>query len=185
MSLSISYLDILAGDSVKISKVCEVDWGIIRPGRGGVIVYTTLEDDTYFGLGIDAKSGDYTDFGGGIRYKKDGTAVRGSLREFIEETLGVFGWISEDQITEAVAVYSSSMIIFFIRIEFSPGTTSKSISDLFDRRLKFLTDPEVSKIVWLKSAEFVELLTTWHFEGRKLYSRVGNLLNNVEFWDFL
>lgn len=43
-----------------------------------------------YGVGRDVRSGDYTDFGGGVE-KKDANIVEGAFREFDEESLGVFG----------------------------------------------------------------------------------------------
>jgi hypothetical protein len=61
--------------------------------RAGVIAYIEVpgpvRPQLYFCLGLDQRTGDITDFGGGVT-KKDSTALHAALREFHEETLGIF-----------------------------------------------------------------------------------------------
>lgn len=61
--------------------------------RAGVIVYVEIPNankpQLFFCLGLDQRTGDITDFGGGVT-KKDPTALHAALREFHEETLGIF-----------------------------------------------------------------------------------------------
>ena len=61
--------------------------------RAGVIVYVEIpgqhKSQLFFCLGLDQRTGDITDFGGGVT-KKDPTALHAALREFHEETLGIF-----------------------------------------------------------------------------------------------
>ena len=43
----------------------------VRPQRAGVIIYTVVEGAIFFGLGLDSRSHDLTDSGGGVVYKTD------------------------------------------------------------------------------------------------------------------
>ena len=55
---------------------------VFRPQRAGVIIYTVYNGAVYFGFGLDAKTHDLTDFGGGVVYKIDSMPSERALREF-------------------------------------------------------------------------------------------------------
>ena len=101
-------------DNLKVEKVSRLDLSLVRPGRGGVVLSATWNGVKYLGMGEDWKTGEITDFGGGLSYVKlaaagggevkkvkvkrrhgrkrgmDKDAVLGSMREYLEESLGVF-----------------------------------------------------------------------------------------------
>jgi len=171
--------------SSNINYVMEVNWSLIRPSRGGVIVYTVINNVLYFGLGIDTDSGDLTDLGGGIR-KKDKSSVDGSLREFMEESLCVFGIFNEEQVKRSLVIYSQSMMIIFLHLQFDLNT----ITNLFDERVKSSKKPEISGLVWLTQDELEIAIKTGCINGyfgcRKLYDRVKKLLYYAaDFYKFL
>ena len=70
--------------------VSNVNLSRIRPRRAGVIIYTVSNGRLYFAMGLDSNTHDLTDFGGTVEYETDENAVKGALREFSEETLGIF-----------------------------------------------------------------------------------------------
>lgn len=151
----------------------------MRPGRAGIIVYTDLPNGRKFCLGVDRTSHDLTDFGGGVSYKKDGTALIGALRELNEESLGIFGVINPEDIQSSLAIYNSSLLIIFVRVSVNPT----SVTQLFRERV----DPnsEVSALVWITSAELQALIQGTSSLSR-MYNRVRRLLSQVgRFWEFL
>lgn len=181
--------------------VRDIKWETVCPTRAGIIVYTVDPDAPKgsrlkFWLGNDSKSGDLTDFGGGVSYRKDGSALNGALREFNEESHGVFGEFTPEQLQDCMAIYNRSMLIIFLRID---NITSPLI-DLtvdnpvittetgpIDLSVKFSSRAtprsEISNLISLDEAEFRNLVITGICKGKHLYSRVRNLLLHAE--DFL
>src|SRR5437762_557673 len=88
--------------SCKINYIKDIDINKLKSSRSGVIVYTVYKNKTYFILGIDTKSGDITDFAGGVSLKKE-NVLEGGLRELAEESLGIFGEISVEEIKNYLA----------------------------------------------------------------------------------
>lgn len=148
------------------------DMNIVKDNhvRSGAIIYTRYNNVTYFCLGIDTDSGNLTDFGGGV--KKGETIVEGGLRELEEESQGVFGKISPEDIENAVVFHSYNMAIMFIPLEVNP----REITKVFMNRIRKEEDHEVCDITWLNTEEFLESI---HGRGKKLYIRVRKLLSKV------
>lgn len=173
-------------DPVRLAKVKDINWNDIKPQRGGVIIYTVRDNQVYFGLGIDAKTGDITDFGGGIRYKRDGDAINGSLREFMEESLCVFGSFESEMIQENMVLYSKLMCIIFIHLELD----IERMTEIFNQRIKIAKISEMSGMIWITQEQLSQLIQTGHIEindvNKKLYSRVRRfLIQNPNFYDYL
>jgi hypothetical protein len=86
----------------------------IKNKRAGVIVYTFFEGRLYFLLGVDRRTREYTDFGGGC--KNNETLTQGAWREFQEESCGVFSILDRDCLNSSIAVTSEErdVAIFFI-----------------------------------------------------------------------
>lgn len=136
-------------DPVKIDYIKNVDWTKQRQQRAGVIVYREIDGRLIFCMGADTSSDNITDFGGGVK-QRDRNSVRGGLREFLEETLGVFGSFTEDQVQNCLVVYSEVMMIMFLHLDFNIETTTA----LFEDRLRRARHPEIKKLVWMSKARF-------------------------------
>ncbi len=155
--------------------VYRVDWTRFKPKRGGVIVHTLHEGKTLFGLGLDRRYKEITDFGGGVKYSKDQNAVIGALREFMEESLYVFGPISPENVRDAMVTYTPQLAIILVNIQVDP----RAASILFRERACTLDLPEVSDIVWLTSEEFMHTIRTGKtYGGVPMYEKVREILRN-------
>nr|QBK89882.1 MAG: NUDIX hydrolase [Pithovirus LCPAC101] len=152
-------------DNIDICKIENLPKNIInqskknRIERSGVIIYTICDNKFYFGLGVDHESGDITDFGGGIK-KKDFSLIDGTLREFTEESLGVFGKFSHDEIEKCICVYNQHTMIVFIPLKLDKNKINKT----FNQRLKYVKEPEVDSIFWITKETFINLVY-----GKKVY----------------
>lgn len=135
-----------------------------RIERSGVIVYTIYNNKYYFGLGIDHDSGDITDFGGGIK-KKDHSLIDGTLRELAEESLGVFGRVTPNEIDECVCVYNQNTMVVFIPLI----VNKEKVMNVFKHRLKYVKEPEVDSIFWITKETFINLIY-----GKKVYDKYDN-----------
>lgn len=105
----------------------------VKPQRGGVIIYTVVNGSIYFGLGLDSRTHDLTDFGGGIIYKTDRNVVIGALREFNEETLDIFEPITIDDIKQCPVIYDDNNLVIFIHMNIDPDTTCLAFSEKYKK----------------------------------------------------
>ena len=140
------------------------------PVRSGVIIYTRKNNKTFFCLGVDADSKDLTDFGGGVT--KDETVVEGGLRELKEESQGIFGTISVEEIENTISFSSYNMAIIFIPKDVDMDKMANDFNSIIEKTENF----EVSGIKWLDTEELLESI---HGRGKKLYVRVVRLLSKV------
>ncbi|SHO33117.1 Hypothetical protein BQ3484_49 [Cedratvirus A11] len=163
-----------------VAKVSDVDWNTVKPLRAGVIVYTlytpcSLEKNPknklLFCMGVDRKTSEITDFGGGVSYKKDKTTAAGALREFTEESLGVFGKFYPSSLDNCVVVYNNNMAIFFLPLVCSP----EDITHTFSERYRKERSNEVSSLAWMDKKGFLRCL----FAEKIFYVRVSKLLQPV------
>lgn len=153
------------------SVVSHINWSNFRPARAGVIPYLRNEkdDDLIFGFGVDVNFRELTDFGGGVSYKKDKSAIVGALREFHEESLGVFGSFTSKDVDKCFILYNIEMMILFLFLDCDPEEINKN----FHERLKSEDKPEVDDISWISLKELQESLKP---TSRLIYERVKDLL---------
>ncbi len=154
-------------------KVNQLDLNLIKPPRGGVILYTKVNNQLFFGLGVDRQSGQLTDFGGGISYHRDKNVIEGALREFNEETLNLFQF-NVNHVMDSVALYNINMLIIFKLIE--EANWREQFLDLVNKEV----DPEVNDLTWLSLSEFKNVIKT----RGPLFFRVQNFLQKAGdfFW---
>lgn len=85
-----------------------------RLSRAGVIPFTIKNGVIYFLVGIDNKTGEMTDFGGGV--KNHETFVTCAVRELAEESCEIFTNIITEKVLEnsfAIVDKNSTNVIFF------------------------------------------------------------------------
>jgi hypothetical protein len=155
--------------------------------RAGVIIYTVYRGCAYFGLGLDSASHDPTDFGGSVRDRdryRDGeqeSALRAALREFDEESLGIFESVTVDEIQDCPVVYGERDLVVFVHLDVNPHTVCEKFNakhrSILDRHGDMRTimtwsEPEMCAIVWLTLDEMKESVSSMGI----LYERVRRLL---------
>ena len=121
----------------------------MHQSRAGVIliVYSSKTPETpLFCLGKDALSNDFTDFGGKLCKLDNGNPLKCALREFEEESLGVFGEFGMNDVLEDYCVYSDTSLIVFIKIRVE---NTEWIDLQFSRKLKYQAFREIIKLKWL------------------------------------
>jgi hypothetical protein len=140
-------------NSIYNTVVKNFDLDNLKPQRAGVIMYTIIDNTAYFGMGLDTKTNDITDFGGGVSYKTDYNAIYGALREFQEETLCIFKKIHIDDIANSPVIYDLNNLIIFIYVELNPTDICNKFNEKFikisKQKLNNKNEPEVCGIVWL------------------------------------
>lgn len=160
-------------EECKVDRVKNLDFSLLKPSRAGVIVYTQYEGKIYFISGIDNKTGEVTDFGGGVSYKIDTNALSGGLREFMEESLGIFGAINLEEIKDCPVVYDPNNIIIFVPMKID----MELVYTEFINRLKYFPVPEVKDITFLNKHQFLALISGEVVGGTVMYDKVRNLLS--------
>ena len=177
-----------------LSTVAQTDWTALQQRRAGIIVYTEHKHTDgkvkrTFYLGVDTKSSDITDFGGGVSYKKDGNALNAAFRELEEEAHGVFGKFSEDLVNQGIVIHNKEMIIIFVKqnlvdvpmIDLTTEPVNYVPKSLQERFLEKVTSKsEIKNIIAFDQSELEQMINTGRFGEYVLYSRVRNLLQSVD-----
>lgn len=136
------------------TKVSEIDLINVKPQRAGIILYTKINNIIYFGVGVDNNTKEYTDFGGGIQYQKDGNVIAGAIREFTEETLQIFGQLEYHDVKDCLALYNLNNLVIFKYVT----QNINLIRENFLHEYRYYVDkgikPEVCDIAWLTQNEF-------------------------------
>jgi|688.fasta_scaffold116286_3 hypothetical protein len=144
---------IYKNNSIYNTIVKNFDLDNLKPQRAGVIMYTIIDNIVYFGMGLDTKTNDITDFGGGVSYKTDYNAIYGALREFQEETLSIFKKIHINDILNSPVIYDLNNLIIFIYVELNPTDICNKFNEKFikmsNQNFSKKNEPEVCGIVWL------------------------------------
>jgi hypothetical protein len=166
-------------DYVYKKRVKELNLDLVRPPRAGVILYTKVNDEYFFALGVDTMSGEYTDFGGGISYKEnaDKNVILGALRELNEEALGIFGHIDYKQVINSLALYNNFNLIIFKYIDDPMIDVVSAFRIQYNINVaKYPTIiPEVSNIKWFSHAEFRNII----MKRGMLFHRIQNFLQKA------
>lgn len=160
------------------------------PHRAGVIMYTVHNGCTYFCVGLDAQTHDLSDLAGSVRRKYE-TGVGGALREFEEESLGIFEEITESEVAHCPVIYTQKDLVIFIRLEVNPHEVcekfAKEYQSVMDSRgdtrmsMKWV-EPEMCALVWLTWEELVHAIRV---QG-VMYERIRRLLQGAgDFSDML
>lgn len=148
----------------------------IKPSRAGVILTSTVGGVTWFGLGVHSESHDLTDFSGGVSYnRRRETAVQGALREFYEETLGIFGTIFVEDVGEYPVIYDTNMMIIFLHVAVDPELCSEVYLDQFNHVVHTTgNEPEICSIQWFKFSQLRDMLA-----GKEMYSKLRSFLTRA------
>lgn len=89
----------------------------IMINRAGIIPYYTVDGDKfYFCLAQDRVSGDYTDFGGGVKIGRE-TCIAGAIREFKEESFKIFGNVDATALRSCPAVVNNNTLVLFVKFD--------------------------------------------------------------------
>lgn len=157
--------------------------------RCGILPYIILNEKYYICFGKDHKSGDYTDFGGGVH--KGEEPLQCAIREFSEESRGVFGKISIEDLQGCTCMYNKKMLIVIINIFAKSNLGSpldlikNSLSDF--RSMSYIpedhrSDPkynEIKAISWI-SEDIIKDVFIDNGYSIKVYTRVRKFLRSCK-----
>lgn len=127
----------------------------VRTIRSAVVPYCVNETGIHFLLGIDRRSGDVTDIGGGVKTRE--FALDGAERELNEETIGIFkDHLGELVMHKSIALYDGKSRLSSIFLPVNEGLYRSTV-DEFDRRQKATskkTHNEMERLMWVNGNEF-------------------------------
>lgn len=144
----------------------------LKTKRSGIIPFTNLDGKVYFLVGIDSKTSEYTDFGGGV--KKYETALTAGIREFYQESRGIFSkeYYNLHNTLGNISIYSNTMTITFIPIQTKDMDSVKTFSTSKH------TDKELSGVNWIEESSFRQMLNERRKGKGYMWLKVRNFLRN-------
>jgi len=148
--------------------------------RAGVIPFTIKEDKKYFCLGIDAKYGTLTDFGGGV--KRNEHFLNAACRELEEESLGIFDFRSNECMeklnSNSLTIHDNNTAIIFVNVNID---NMDDITRLYNKKVVTASKPENSGIIWIPEDVFFYLIKSGKTicSGKHVYPSVYKVVNDL------
>lgn len=145
--------------------------------RGGVVPFGRRDGKVYFFMGLDDISGDYSDFGGGIKSREN--ELDAAFRELEEESLGVFGKWTKKNCDNMNVIYSD--MTFIIMLDLGDISDPSHYVDQFNLSIskEFQSfRKEMRDIVPLDKDGFINTIQN----TEKIWSKIRKILNGgIEF----
>ncbi len=160
----------------------------LKTSRAGVIPYVIINNSIYFLLGVDNRTKELTDFGGGVKASEN--SIEGAIREFREETNSIFGkkMYSEGAFSDCITVSDCvKMTILFKKID---KKWIANASRKFYFRTKYtqgLRYQEIDKLLWIHEMDFRTMVrhNNLNFILWEKIRRFLKMYNNNSFYDIL
>lgn len=155
---------------VHVKPVRDLEVSTIKSWRVGVTPFIIAGGEVYFAYAIDRQYRQICNFAGGLK-ESDPDVIFGALREFAEESQGVFGPLSIEQVSHSIAIYDDDEFNIFLRV----GVDADQVRRRFHRLVDMFGNPEVTDIIWLTTTELQWQLALG--DNSLIYSRVRSLLS--------
>lgn len=153
--------------------------------RAGVIPYTIRYGKVYFLLGVDAQTGEYTDFGGGVKINE--SVIAGAYREFCEETCEIFrNDVNEMSLirTPKVTTVFSTCVIFFVYINNKWLKETKEKFYENKEKLKGIKKySEIKDVEWIEEKFFRKMV--YNQSCKLMWKRIKCIINQNITWSTL
>ena len=134
--------------------------------RSGVIPYTSTSNGTlYFLLGVDARTGDLTDLGGGVKKGENGLCA--AFRELSEESCGLLRPNLNDM-SECPSLMNTEMRMSVVFMPVASGFL-RTITRDFDMARKHTSSAsskEMRELKWVHETEFFILLSNKYLQQK-------------------
>jgi len=155
------------------------------PKRAGVIPYVIHNSMIYFLFGIDRKTRELTDFGGGVKLNE--TCEIAAHRELHEESCNIFiHQIDVDLIKSSCAIFSKSgnTALYFVKLD--EAWYESHIEEKFYYIQQALNEKKYNELVgvkWVSEINFREVV--YNKYNHCLWKRIQNFLINNTMWSHL
>jgi hypothetical protein len=88
----------------------------IHVSRAGIIPFTIKDNMFYFLMGVDRRTRELTDFGGGVKITE--TLIDGAIRELNEESCEIFkNVITKESLYKSAVLINKNAALFFVKID--------------------------------------------------------------------
>lgn len=150
----------------------------VRTNRCGIIPYTIAKGSIYFCLARDKVTNELGDFGGGVR--KTEFALMAALREFYEESHGIFSHIysSANDVGNKIAIVDgANMAIIFLPLE-NKWLEDAQVAFAANLPTKRKSD-EVAELVWVNESTFLGLISGRRNNKDILWTKIQSFLRKT------
>ena len=157
---------------------------IINVGRAGVIPFTVKENSMHFLLGIDRRTRELTDLGGGVKCGE--TLIDTGYREFTEESCKIFQRVVSREtlkMSPAVTNKKRTTAIFFVRVDPMWLDHAETKFCEFQRYLSMNKYLELIGLKWVTFKDFKNV--AFNHKNQCMWRRIQNLLRSNTSWDEL
>jgi len=126
--------------------------------RAGILPYILEKGTHYYAFGISFPVNNITYIGGGI-CADDGDILETALREYKEESLGVFGALSKDSLCKMEYIKDKRSVLFLHQVK---GNLSFYV-DKF-QNLEKSKKHELKGIIWLTKKQITVIIRSQNFK---------------------
>jgi len=153
--------------------------------RAGVIPYTIYNNQLYFLLGIDRKTRELTDFGGGVKSTEG--LLEAAYRELHEETCGMFaGRVTRQHLQNSLLLLTKKRDtgIFFLYIDPRWTEVAERVFSANQQKLNSIKKyNELIGIKWIRQTDFHKI--AFDRNSRCMWRRIQNILHDNTTWEQL
>ena len=152
----------------------------VKCKRGGIIPYIKKDGEIYFLMGVDSKTRELSEFGGGIT--KNESILIGSIREFMEESKEIISPSSLKPVSCAIFDRRNDICILFCEI--SDSSFFEQAHSLFhSSQIVNIESDEMCDIVWISLQDMIKNI---YSQESIIWNRIKyTLANNGDFNDQL
>lgn len=160
-----------------LKKVSETDWNNKKYIRAGIIPYIEEKGIRFYAFGLENCFATIGDFGG-HKEKRDHDALDTALREYVEESLNVFGILTRDKVKDCVVIDGKDTAEILVPVEGPMFQYSNKFKQLIG------SNPlhEVQNIVWLSRKQLLLAIDSQgeKYEGTKPYLMYGRIRDTID-----
>ena len=146
--------------------------------RSGVIPFTIKNNRLYFLLGIDNNTGEFTDFGGGL--KKGEQAVDTAYREFNEESCNLFNnYVTKKDVNNSLYIinFKATIAIYFVKIDFFWLNNIEENFSIYQKNHRNIKKHnELKGIRWVNEVEFENI--AFNYKCNYMWKKIQNIFIN-------
>jgi len=160
-----------------LKRVNETDWNDKKYIRAGIIPYIEEKGIRFYAFGLECSMGTIGDFGG-HKEKTDMDALDSALREYVEESLNVFGILTRDKVKDYYVLDGKDTAEILVPVE---GSMFK-YSNKFKHIIGINPQHEVQNIVWFSRKQLITIINSQQekYDGIKPYLMYGRIRDTIQ-----
>lgn len=160
----------------QLPRVREINWLDRKYVRAGIIPIVEQGNVQFFGFGVENGIAAIGDFGGKIeRWDRD--ALDAAIREYYEESFGVFGDITRDMLQNCFVLDGIDTAEILLPV-------SGPLYQYTERfhQMGISSEHEVQSVIWLSRRQLLTAIDSQEvsFEGTKIYHMYDRIRNTIQ-----